>query len=185
MGRLNAAAALDKALRSNPPELVLTCGFAGGLKPNLSSASILFAADPEACLDSALEKLGASKGSFHCAGRIATTAAEKLALWKTTGADAVEMESGVIRQICQEHNIPSATIRVISDATEVDLPLDFNELLTVRCELAYSRLFWRVVTSPSSIPGLIRLQRQSKAAAKRLGALLAALLSLPMQRNRL
>ena len=54
-----------------------------------------------------LEKLGALPARFYCHRRVAITAAEKRALWQQSGADAVEMESSVIRTICREFRIPA------------------------------------------------------------------------------
>jgi adenosylhomocysteine nucleosidase len=183
IGRRNAARSILNALAPECPRLVLTCGFAGGLNPSLQTGTILFQADPQAGLDQILKKLGAMEGSFHCSERIATTAAEKQLLWKTTAADAVEMESEFIRIACHERKIPSATIRAISDGADNDLPLDFNDLLTTGCKLSYPRLIWKLLTSPSCLPGLMRLQRDSRTAARSLGLLLTELLRLPPQRD--
>jgi hypothetical protein len=107
---------------------------------------------------------------------VATTVAEKKLLWETTGADAVEMESQIIRAICRAHQIPSATIRVISDAAHENLPLDFNALLTADQELNYGKLILALLGSPGKIPAILRLQRQTQLAAKNLASVLSKII---------
>jgi len=88
------------------------------------------------------------------------------------GADAVEMESSLIRAICRAHGIPSATIRVISDAAHETLPLDFNALMTADQQLNYGKLFLRSLV-PRKTAALLRLQRQTQLAAKNLAEVLS------------
>jgi adenosylhomocysteine nucleosidase len=185
MGSKNAALSLEENLRARKPELVLSCGFAGGLNPKLAAGSIVFAADPEAALNLKLKELGATECTFHLADRIVTTAAEKSHLWETKRADAVEMESGIIRQICREHRIAGATIRVISDTAQEDLPLDFNELMTPGFELARGRLALKLMGSPSRLPALLGLWKRSRMAARALGACLSGLVASMRQQGTL
>jgi hypothetical protein len=86
------------------------------------------------------------------------------------------MESSVIRTICREFKIPSATVRVISDDAGQDLPLDFNALMTSDDRINYLKLMWAVFSRPSRIPKLIEFQRQTLDAARKLGAVLEDLL---------
>jgi adenosylhomocysteine nucleosidase len=176
IGRKNAARALEYALAKSSPELVLTCGFAGGLRSGLPVGTVVYAEDEGTGLATVLSELGAVPVSFHCSSRIATTAVKKRQLRETTGADVVEMESGIIRQICRERKIPSTTIRVISDAAEEDLPLDFNALMTAQGELQYPKLAWALLRSPGKVADLLRLQRQTRQAAQNLGRTLQELL---------
>ena len=118
IGRRNAAAQLVAKLETYYPSLVLSCGFAGGLNPQLQFGTVLFAAEETSDLTSDLAKLGLRPARFYCADRVASAASEKHRLWLETQADAVEMESGAIRQICRERRIPCLTIRVISDAAQ-------------------------------------------------------------------
>src|SRR6185503_691775 len=176
IGRENAERKLHAILREEPYQLVLSCGFAGGLNPYLTTGTVVFSADEDAGLTDGLLMAGACPVRFHCSNRVAITVEEKRALWQATGADAVEMESSIIRAICRAHGIPSATIRVISDAADENLPLDFNALLTGDHELNYPKLVLALLSAPSKIPALLRLQRQTQLAARRLADVLVRLI---------
>jgi adenosylhomocysteine nucleosidase len=170
MGRKNADRAIRKFLSTIKPRLLITAGFAGGLNPELAAGTVVFDVDQEleASLGAKLLKAGAMPAKFHCAECVAVTAAEKQVLWQLTGADVVEMESAIIRAICRENKIPSATVRVISDAAGEDLPLDFNVLMTADDRINYLKLTWRLITDPQKIPGLLRFQKQTSFAARQL-----------------
>ena len=172
MGRHNAAKSFREALTKGLPEMVITAGFAGGLNPDLKVGTVVFEEDFEVGLGSTLEQAGAVAGTFHCSKRVAVTAAQKQELWISTKADAVEMESSVIRTICREFKIPSSTIRVISDAADEDLPLDFNALMTSNDRIDYFKLILSLVGKPQKIPQLIRFQEKTILAARQLGQVL-------------
>ena len=172
MGRRNASTRFHETLNRLSPERVITCGFAGALNPQLKVGDVLFDEDYDMGMGKALLAAGAIPGKFYCSVRVAVTAAEKTELWRTTGADAVEMESAVIRSLCRDHGIPSATVRVISDAANEDLPLDFNALMTSDQKLSIPKLMGTLLRSPRSIPRLMDLQRNTRAAAQRLAQIL-------------
>jgi adenosylhomocysteine nucleosidase len=176
MGRKNAAESVRKAIARVTPERVITAGFAGGLNPALKCGTVLFEEDYDAGFGRDLEEMGVVPARFYCHRRVAITAEEKMALWRETGADAVEMESSVIRTICRDMRIPSATIRVISDDASQDLPLDFNALMTSEDRIDYVKLIGAVLARPSRIPKLIEFQRQTISAARKLGGVLEELL---------
>jgi adenosylhomocysteine nucleosidase len=173
IGRENAERSLHRALRKEPYQLVLSCGFAGGLNPYLTTGTVVFSTDEDAGLTGPLLNAGACPVKFHCHDRVAITVQEKRRLWEATGADAVEMESQIIRAICHAHEIPSATIRVISDAAHENLPLDFNVFMTAEQQLSYARLILALLGSPSKIPAMLRLQRQTQLAARNLAHVLS------------
>jgi adenosylhomocysteine nucleosidase len=182
MGRRNAAESLREAVAAVEPECVLTCGFAGGLNPGLPLGAVLFDHDFDAGVEKTLLEIGAIPAKFHCSKRVAITAKEKAELWQSTGADAVEMESSVIRTLCHEWKIPSATLRVISDTAHEDLPLDFNTLMTSDDRIHFGKLALAVLGSPGKIPKLITFQRETLTAAKELGRVLNELFAQPLDR---
>ena len=87
------------------------------------------------------------------------------------------MESGVIRAICSEHAVPSATVRVISDAATEDLPLDFNRLMDADQNLKYAKLTAALLKSPGKMGALLKLQRRTQAAAEKLAQVLVKIIS--------
>jgi adenosylhomocysteine nucleosidase len=177
MGRRNAYAALEKYFSTSKPSGVITCGFAGGLNPLLSLGSIVYEMDDGCPWEQALLASYAKFGKFECANRVAITSTEKHKLWQVTGADAVEMESDTIREMCRRQQIPSATIRTISDTAHQNLPLDFNRLLTPDHRIDFAKLAARLILSPRKIAELLRFQGQTITAAQSLAAFLEKLLA--------
>ncbi len=171
IGRANSRNSLRGFLAGNSTKLVFTCGFAGGLNPDLPLGTVIFdTRDAQSCRK--LAAGGARPVRFFCADRIAVTVAEKKELCAKTGADAVEMESEAIQAICGERGIPCATVRVISDTAGEDLPLDFNQLHKPDLTLDYGKLALALARAPGRIPPLLRLQRNTTLAARRLAGLL-------------
>ncbi len=169
VGRKNAEKSLREFLATNSPGLVLTCGFAGGLNPDLKLGDVVFEIpdlEPPSSRDLRLQAeltvVGAKPAKFFCAERIAVSVAEKKKLRGETGADAVEMESWAIYTVCRERGIPYATVRVISDTANEDLPLDFNQLAKSDMNLHYGKLAKAILLSPWKIGALMQLQKKTQ-----------------------
>jgi len=183
IGRANAEKSVRGFLAGGgqTPSLVLTCGFAGGLNPDLKLGDVMFEpaglAANNSKLVAALLSAGAQPAKFFCADRIATTVAEKKILREQTGADAVEMESAAIHAVCAEKNIPCVTVRVISDTAHEDLPLDFNGLAKADKSLDFGKLAWAIAKSPGKIPQLMALGKKTSFAAKQLADVLEKIIS--------
>jgi nucleoside phosphorylase len=178
MGRRNAEKSVSAALIKYQPRQVISAGFAGGLIGELIAGSFVFQAEDGSLLRPRLLQAGARPVRFHCSDQVITTAAEKRALHARTGAEAVDMESEFIQALCRARHIPVATVRVILDTADEDLAVDFNGLMTPELELDNKKLALLLLKSPSKIGALLRLQKQSAAAGKRLAAVLGKLLNL-------
>ena len=176
IGRENAEKSVRRFLTAGSPKLVLTCGFAGGLNPDLKIGDIVFEPAETAAnnqeLIANLIAAGAKPVKVFCADRIAITVAEKKTLRAETGADAVEMESAAIHAVCAERGIPCVTVRVISDTAHEALPLDFNALAKADKSINFGKLFFAIAKSPGKIGALMALQKKTKFAAERLAEVL-------------
>jgi nucleoside phosphorylase len=176
IGRENAEKATRTFLAGHKPALLITCGFAGGLIPELKIGDVIFeipsnggaGIDAYAAVRSKLTAAGAKEVKIFCADRIATTAGDKKKLREETGADAAEMESGAVRTVCGEHGVSCVTVRVISDTAEEDLPMDFNKFLTEDKRMDMSKLMMAVAKAPWKMGALMELQKNTKLAAQRL-----------------
>ena len=175
IGKKNAERSVREFFNQHAPERVFTCGFAGALNPLLKTGDVVFDTN-ESALREKLANAGARPATFFCSPRIATTVSEKADLRRTTGADAVEMESEAIHAICRERAVPCATVRAISDTAQEDLPLDFNRLANPDSSLNYGKLMVAIAKSPRRIPALFRLQKHCKFAAERLAETLEKVL---------
>ncbi|MGB9601441.1 MAG: hypothetical protein ACP5MG_13840 [Verrucomicrobiia bacterium] len=170
MGGKNAANFTNEFIKTFNPQILFTCGFAGALNPELKLNSIVFSAPEQTA--GVLKRLGAIESRFYCSTRVICSSKEKLNLYQQTGADAVEMESGIIKNVCEKHNVACVVIRVISDTAYEDLPLDFNELINANGKIKMFKLIARVSARPLLARRLLNFQKQTDAAARALGEFL-------------
>ena len=176
IGRKNARRTLERYLTQKRPRLILSCGFAGGLNPKLPRGTVVWNADNNFPFINELRDCPSYEGTFHCVPKVLVTEKSKLRLWRDTGCDCVEMESGEIRRIARAEGIPAATIRVISDASSEDLPLDFNRLWTTDMRLSYFRLTSALLRQPKTIKPLLQFRKCLQSAAENLAAVILPLL---------
>jgi adenosylhomocysteine nucleosidase len=87
-------------------------------------------------------------------------------------SDAVEMESFEVLLESAASGIPAIAIRTISDTVDDDLPLDMNRIFTDEGQVSIPRVLGQVALHPGSVPDLVRLGQNSKAAAESLAGFL-------------
>ena len=132
---------------------IMSIGFCGALDPALRVGDIV-------------------EGNVYTLDRVAITAAEKRELRKRTGAVAVEMESAAVEAKAREWGLPFRCVKAVSDTAAEDLPLDFNQYRDSEGRFSRERIAMAALARPWKIPGLMRLDKNSKIAAQKLGEFL-------------
>ena len=135
---------------------IMSIGFCGALDPALRVGDIV------------------SGGRILTTDRVAVTAAEKRSLREQTGAVAVEMEAAAVEAKAREWGVAFRSVKVVSDAAADDLPLDFNQYRDREGRFSRGRIALAALARPlRAIPGLLRLDRDCRVAAEKLGEFLA------------
>jgi adenosylhomocysteine nucleosidase len=160
---------VESALRTRPQaDRMVSIGFCGALDPALRIGDIVVSGEVP-------EELGASfvQGDVFSVDRVAITAEQKRELRAATQAAVVEMESAAVARKAREWDMPFGCIRVVSDAAGEDLPLDFNRYRDADGRFSRARIAMAAVGRPFTVlPGLMRLDRNCRLAADRLGEFL-------------
>ena len=160
---------VDHALQTKPSvDRVVSIGFCGALDPALRIGDIVVSGEVP-------EELGASfvQGDVLSVDRVAITAAEKGELRASTQAAVVEMESAAVARKAREWEMPFGCVRVVSDVADENLPLDFNRYRDADGRFSRTRIALAAMGHPFTVlPGLLRLDRNCRLAAERLGEFL-------------
>lgn len=168
-------------------QLCISSGLAGALRSDHTIGQVLVARgvrsdtpgresntntlECSGALLSFAEESGATiVGRFYTSERAIGTPEEKEHLSQL--ADAVEMESFGVLSESAAAGIPGIAIRAISDLAQETLPLDMNEVFTNKGEVSVPRVLRQVARHPGAMPGLVKLGKQSKAAAESLARFL-------------
>jgi nucleoside phosphorylase len=181
MGPTYADRAL-KAIDLGSYGAVIAAGFAGALVPRLSVGQIVapkkvresttnHLIDADVSLASEAIASGAIViDALVSSDRVATNAMEKHAL--ASYGDAVDMESFTVLAAAQSRQVPAAAIRVISDRHDQALPVDLSKTVDARGQVSIGRVLKMAAGNPGQIAALMRLGRESKAAADALAQFL-------------
>jgi adenosylhomocysteine nucleosidase len=111
---------------------------------------------------------GATGHAVLAADTIVTRADTKRVLWQTTGAAAVDLESGAVARVATEHGLPFAVLRAICDPAERDLPPAALIALDRHGTIGLARVIGSVLTHPAQLPALLALAADAAAARRSL-----------------
>jgi len=160
-------------------DALLSWGCAGALSGDLQSGDLLLPLTilPEASdalpTDSAwhahLSNLLANTckpvtGTLISSANIISEAAQKRALYQSSGAVAVDMESAVIGMVAQDAHIPFMVIRAIADDMDTSIPAYINRAMDSYGNIYPVRMLGLLLAHPASWLQLARLGRQFSAA---------------------
>jgi len=188
MGPVKAGAVSREALASCSLDLAVSSGFACALTSSQIgdlligtdvsswqaeicsidvSESVPCAVELQAAALMSARRVGLTvrTGRFVSVSQVLWRAEEKQRVAAGTGAVGLDMESAALGAIAKEQRVPFLVARTVSDLLDEDLPLDFNLFLTPK---TWPQGLWRVARRPSCLAGILRLRRQSQAAAVRL-----------------
>jgi hopanoid-associated phosphorylase len=160
---------------------IISIGIAGALAPRLRPGDWIVAAgvrDKEKALPTDLrwtgrlaERLpGATRGTLLGVDVMAATAADKAALHRASGADAVDMESHVAARIAHRHGVAFAAARVISDAAHRTLPPAARVGLRSDGRMDLPAVLLSLAARPWQLPALIRTGLEAGRAFRSLGS---------------
>ncbi len=183
MGPQNSRRAAESAM-SVHHTICICAGFAGALKPEFKPGDILVAGavqmlgEPKTIecasgLSASAHMEGAKLASmFLTSERMVATAEEKARL--APFADAVDMESFAVLSVAHERSLPAVAIRVISDRFDEDMPADIGMTVDEKGRVSVGGVIRHIATHPLALPALVRLGRNSRAAAEALANFLDA-----------
>jgi adenosylhomocysteine nucleosidase len=112
---------------------------------------------------------GVTPGALLAAEATIAPAREKLAAHASTGAAAVDLESGAVAEIARRHSVPFAVLRAICDTARENLPPAALEALDPAGKITFLRVAHSLVRHPGQITALLALAAHANAARKNLG----------------
>jgi adenosylhomocysteine nucleosidase len=184
-----AAALAASALLDAGATALASWGMAGGLDPALAAGAIFLPSEVIAIDGSAVvtdrhwreglsEALAAHRPVAH--GKLLTSpraigsVADKAALFRETGAAAVDMESVSVAKVAQARELPFIAVRVIVDSAGDALPQAVMAAADSEGRLHMWRLIGALARAPGDLAPLMRLARRYRAASRSLAAVARA-----------
>lgn len=178
VGSTRTRAVLEKLFSEPlPPSIIIAAGFCGALQADLQVGDVVIASEVvdqsgrSWATNSQLSRAGQPKRRLLTVNHLIANASEKKRLRELHRADAVDMESAVIAEICAARDVRFAAVRAVSDASETELSPQLVRLLS-----GGNVSVWRAVCALLGKPSLFgefrRLARDTRLAARKLAEVL-------------
>ncbi len=174
IGGGHPSGAAAQALADGATALV-SFGLAGGLSPKAMPGTLLVPQAVRVGGGGIATDIGLSTalGGFTCdvllAGEaVAATSEEKARLWRETGADAVDLESGAVARAAAAAGVPFAVLRAVCDPAWRDLPQAALVALDEGGVIGLRRVLASLARNPSQLGTLLVLARDAARARRAL-----------------
>lgn len=193
MGTAAASRATKILLAEMKPNLIVSAGFCGALRPEVKVADLVVsrqmcAVDGQgmrqipivggelsaARLSAELQSRGLRtwQGTFITTSRIVTKADMAAELPEDLPVPVLEMESAAVAQAAAAAGVPFLGLRSVSDAADEELGFSLDELTDKQFQISIPRVLLACLKKPRIIPQLARLAANSGRAGKSLGTAL-------------
>lgn len=190
MGFERADKAVRQVIERFKPCMLISSGFAGGLREGLECGDVLAYkrllnsnyAQPSALMlerfaaaaeRAASEGIRAVSADGVTSAKVAGTAREKAKLRELFKAEAVDMEAGAVAGAAADFGLPWAAVKVVSDTFAESMPLNFEALTDKEGQVDKLRTALAALLRPAAIPQLLRMARTAPMAAGNLARFLA------------
>ena len=181
-GPNKAARATQALLEGHRPAWVISCGFAGGLQPQLRIGDLVVSS--RVCDSGGVEiatphgmqpdpDKGLHVGRVLTTDRIVRTVAEKQELADRHSAIACDMESHAVASVCRDAKVPFMIVRSVTDGLAADLPAEVHALLASTGAGRLGATVGALWNRPESVKDLWKLRENAAVAARRLAPFLA------------
>lgn len=187
VGREAADRATEALIVAHRPRLVISAGFAGGLKDDILKGHVVMADSVQSesgkrwSIDFRLDQSafsGVHVGPLVTVDRIVGTSSEKRKLHDCTRAIAVDMESIAVAEKCRELSTPFMSVRIVSDGVKDELPRELSRLITKPTRVRQVGFaLGAMLRRPSVAKDLVKLQQSALDLSERLAKFLSTLLS--------
>lgn len=174
-GTAAGAQAVARRLIEQGATALVSFGLAGGLDPALRPGTLIvptavhtggrdIPADP--ALSAQLG--GATPHRLLGAAAIAASSADKQRLWESTGAAAIDLESGAVAEVAAQHGVPFAVQRAICDPADRDLPPAALAALDRKGAIGMMRVLTSLLAHPMQLSALLALAADAARARRAL-----------------
>jgi adenosylhomocysteine nucleosidase len=156
-------------LPSKKPRALIMAGLAGALAPDFTIGDVVVQGSCRALP-------GVRLGTLATTSHILATPADKAALFRQTGALAVDMETRPVQQYAESLGIPFLAVRAISDTASESLDPALLTLVDADGRPRIGSALRYLAGNPGRLFKLLRLRRATNLALARLSATLVAIL---------
>jgi hopanoid-associated phosphorylase len=178
-----AARQAAAGLKAGGAAALMSFGFAGALDSSLRPGDLVLPETVHAGYSMPVDldwrfrlrqmlpaSLNVSGGMLVTSKQMLSSASAKLQLARITGARAVDMESGAVAEAAADAKLPFLAVRVISDAVEFSPPPALLAAIRPDGSADLARLLSLLLRGSVTLPTLLRLAAESRAACSTLSA---------------
>ncbi|WP_174502700.1 phosphorylase [Acidiphilium sp. C61] len=177
-----ATRAARSLARDSSVSAIISFGLAGGLDPGSAAGDLLI---PRRILDAAGTAFpcdnrladmfgGVTADAMIGGGKVAVTPQDKMMLFASTGAVAIDLESAAVARVALEHGLGFAVLRAVADPAGRHLPPAALLALGTDGRIQLGQVVRSVLRQPAQIPQLLALAREAAAARRALKRALQA-----------
>ena len=166
VGAQNCGERLEILLHKARPEFLISSGFAGAVTDELHAGDLILAenfSDPGllASAERVLSNRPPRRVKLFTSTSIIDSNSERNEIASSSGAAAIDMETGAIVDICAAHGTPLLSLRAISDSPSEPFPAPPSVLFDLEFQRTrFGRLLAYILRDPGSGWRLVRFGKQ-------------------------